>query len=305
MLKLKGLLKRRVSLMLVGGSRDKLRQFRLSYGLILGATFFLTFLMTSNIILTTTFVKSQVANHEAERLRMENRHLVNKYDELRREVDQIAVNFDDLVAKEVVIRNIFELPEISTDERQLGIGGPENISPEQMTMALQVAHSTENEVEALLRLSNFEQEKYNEIYQDLLEKKDILDHTPSILPARGYWTRGYGMKHDPFTGYKRFHGGLDIANKTGTPVYATADGVIKSAGRMSDIGKYIVINHGYGYKTKYGHLSQIKVKRGQKVRRGDLIALMGSTGYSTGPHLHYEIIKNNKRINPQKNILNR
>lgn len=299
------LLNRKFSLVLIGGSRDRLRQYRISYGIILVAVFIIAFLITSNLILTTSFVKSQVSIHEAERLQMENEHLVKKFDELRSEMDEISDYYNNLVEKEIVIRNIFNLPEISDDERQLGIGGPDNtISSEQFSKALQVAHSTEAEVDAMLRLSKFEKEKYEEVYGLLNEKKDQLDHTPSIMPARGYQTRGFGMKYDPFTGYKRFHGGLDIANKTGTMIYASADGVVKVTGRAEDLGKYIIIDHGYGYMTKYGHLNTIKVNRGQKVRRGDVIALMGSTGYSTGPHLHYEVIKNNMKVNPVKYILN-
>lgn len=298
------MLGKKLSFVLIGGSRDKMRQFNISYGLILIAAFILAFLLTSNLILTTSYINSQVSAHEAERLRMENEHLQSKYGELRSEVQDISKYYSELVEKEIVIRNIFNLPEISTDERKLGIGGPDNFNSEQFTKALQVAHSTESEVDALIRLSHFEQEKYGEIYEMLSEKKDLLNHTPSIRPTRGYQIRGFGMKDDPFTGYKRFHWGIDIANNIGTPIYATADGVVKTTGRGEDLGKYIVIKHGFGYMTKYGHLSGIKVQRGQKVRRGDIIGLMGSTGYSTGPHLHYEVIKDNKKIDPLKYILN-
>ncbi len=299
-----GILGKKLSFVLIGSSRDKLRQFNISYGLILTVAFIIAFLITSNLILTTNYINSQVTVHETERLQMENDHLLTKYDELRNEVADISKFYGDLVEKEIVIRNIFNLPEISNDERQLGIGGPDNLSNDQFTKAMQVAHSTEAEVDALIRLSRFEQTKYSEVYDILSDKKDLLNHTPSVRPARGYQIRGFGMKNDPFTGYKRFHWGLDIANKTGTPIYASADGVVKTTGRGEDLGKYIVINHSFGYMTKYGHLGEIKVKRGQKIRRGDIIGLMGSTGYSTGPHLHYEVIKNNKKINPLKYILN-
>ena len=112
------------------------------------------------------------------------------------------------------------------------------------------------------------------------------------------------MKYDPFTGYKQMHRGIDIANHTGTPIIATADGVVKATQSSAGMGKFVVINHGYGFQTRYGHLSQIKVKAGQHVKRGDVIALMGSTGYSTGPHLHYEVIRNGNFLNPAKYILN-
>jgi murein DD-endopeptidase MepM/ murein hydrolase activator NlpD len=295
---------KRLSFMVIADSRDKLRRFRVSYGFILSAALILAFLVTSNFILITSFIGSQAAQLETNRLQNENRHLTEKYEELQQDMKEVSDNYRSLVEKEIAIRDIFNLPEISTDERQLGIGGPDNMPYDQFSKALRIAHSTEKEIDALVRLSNFEQEKYEEVYELLQEKKDLLDHTPSILPARGYHTRGFGMKLDPFTGYKQFHGGLDIANKSGTQIYATADGVIKSTGYADGLGKFIVIDHGYGYMTKYGHLSKIKVNRGQRVRRGDLIGLMGNTGYSTGPHLHYEVVKNNMRDDPLKYILN-
>jgi len=290
--------------MLISGSRDQTRQFRISKYLIFGVVAAFAILFINNILLTVSYFNSQSDANEMARLRDENDNLIAKYDELKGEVSEVNDIYADLVEKEIVIRNIFSLPEINTEERELGIGGPGAKTSEHFTKALRLAHSTEKDIDALLRLAGFEKQKYEEVYNTLVEKKSILDHTPSIRPCRGLMTRGFGMKDDPFTGYKRFHGGIDIGNKTGTPIYAAADGVVKYTGRMGDLGKLIDINHGYGYRTRYGHLSNIKIKRGQKVRRGDLIGLMGSTGYSTGPHLHYEIIKNGKPENPLGYILN-
>jgi murein DD-endopeptidase MepM/ murein hydrolase activator NlpD len=297
---------KKLSFMLIPGSRNSLRQFSISYGFIIFAAVLVVFLFVANIYLTTSYMESRASEAELRQLRVENNLLVDKYNEMRTEVDEISAVYENIVEKEVVIRNIFNLPEISNDERQLGIGGPtgggENYA--KLSEAVKVARTTELEVDALLRLAGFEKEKYEEVYDALVEKKSILDHTPSIMPTRGYRTRGFGQKLDPFTGYKRFHAGIDISNKTGTPIYSTADGIVHSAGRSGGLGKVITINHGYGYKTRYAHLSNIKVTRGQKVRRGDLIGLMGSTGYSTGPHLHYEVIKNGKPVNPLEFILN-
>ena len=296
---------KKLSILVIGGSRESTRQFQIPHRLIYSCLILVVVLVAANIFLTSSYLKSKSDVHRIDRLQTENKLLADKYDELKGEVAQINDIYGDLVDKEIVIRNIFNLPEISTDERKLGIGGPSSrINPENFSEAIRLAHSTEQDVEGLLRLAKFEQVKYEEVYNTLVEKKSILDHTPSIMPTRGYMSRGYGMKNDPFTGYQRFHAGIDIANKTGTPIYAAADGVVKRAGRLGDLGKLIEINHGYGFRTRYGHLSQIKVQRGQKVRRGDLIGLMGSTGYSTGPHLHYEVIKDNKTVNPLEYILN-
>jgi murein DD-endopeptidase MepM/ murein hydrolase activator NlpD len=298
------MLGKRLSFMLIPGSRNRLRQFSISYGFIVFCAVVVLFLFISNIYLAASFMESRASEDELMKLRVENDLLIGKYDELRGELAEISGVYSEIIEKEIVIRNIFNLPEISTDERQLGIGGPDYKTYENLSKAVQLARSTEKEIDALIRLSRFEEEKYEEIYDILAEKKSILDHTPSIMPTRGYRTRGFGMKYDPFTGYKRFHGGIDIANKTGTPIHATADGVVSFVGSFGDLGRLITINHGYGYKTRYGHLSKVKVKKGQKIRRGDLIGLMGSTGYSTGPHLHYEVVKDSKRVNPLEYILN-
>jgi len=261
-------------------------------------------LLFANLFLSAEFFDDKVNTAELERLRVENQELKENYEQLRWNLAEVEDRYTDLVQKEVMIRTIFDLPEINSEERQLGIGGP--ISPrfEKMSETEKVAMKTEVEIDRLLRLSKFEIEKYGEVEQELLDLKDRLEHTPSIWPSQGWMSRGYGMKFDPFTGYKQMHRGVDIANHTGTMVIATADGVIKTTQTSSGMGKFIVINHGYGFQTRYGHLSAIKVKPGQKVKRGDIIGLMGSTGYSTGPHLHYEIIRNGNFLDPQKYILN-
>ena len=213
--------------------------------------------------------------------------------------------YEQLVQKEIAIRAMFELPEINQQERQLGVGGPVPPAYNTMTPLQKVAYSTETEVDQILTLSRYELEKYQEVENSLLKIKDRLSHTPSIRPARGWNSRGFGKKYDPFTGYRQQHRGIDIANHNGTPILTTADGVIKSIGSKGGLGKTIVIDHGYGFVTRYGHLSKYEVKRGQKVSRGDVIGYMGSTGRSTGPHLHYEVWRNGRALNPDNHILNK
>jgi len=285
--------------MLIAGSRDKLRHFQVSYRFLLGCAIIAAFLFIANILLTTSFVKSQVSAFEIKKLQSENNYLSRKYQELRGQVSEITNIYDGLVQKEVAIRNIFNLPEVGTDERELGIGGPENAAFRTVSNAMQLATSAESAVEALLRLARFEKEKYEEVYKSMTAKKSLLDHTPSIAPTHGSQSRGFGMKYDPFTGNQQFHGGIDIANRTGTPVFATADGEVEFAAHDNGgLGNLVTLNHGYGLATRYGHLSKIKVFVGQTVKRGTLIGYIGSTGYSTGPHLHYEVLKDNRQINP-------
>jgi murein DD-endopeptidase MepM/ murein hydrolase activator NlpD len=122
--------------------------------------------------------------------------------------------------------------------------------------------------------------------------------TPSIWPVPGWLSSSYGNRQDPFTGSRDFHPGLDISANQGQPVLATADGMVSVASFNGSYGNLVVIDHGYGISTKYGHLSRFSVLSGQAVRRGDVIGYVGSTGRSTNPHLHYEIWVNGRMTNP-------
>ncbi|HEY0838700.1 MAG TPA: M23 family metallopeptidase [Vulgatibacter sp.] len=135
------------------------------------------------------------------------------------------------------------------------------------------------------------------------DQKSLLASTPSIWPARGWVTSDFGTRLDPYTAHSVMHKGLDIANRDGSPVFAPADGVIVFAGTEGGYGKLLVVDHGYGVKTRFGHLSEVTAKVGQKVKRGEQIAAMGNTGRSTGPHLHYEVRVNGIPENPRKFIL--
>jgi murein DD-endopeptidase MepM/ murein hydrolase activator NlpD len=122
--------------------------------------------------------------------------------------------------------------------------------------------------------------------------------TPSIWPLAGWLSSGYGRRRDPFDGAPDFHSGLDIAADRGTAVLATADGTVKSAGYSGNYGRAVLIAHGFGIGTRFGHLSRIAVHPGQTVRRGEILGYVGSTGRATSPHLHYEILLNGQPINP-------
>ena len=297
--------KKKLTFMLIPNSDGVMKQFRISVALLYIAASLALIIVAGNFFLSAEFFTQKVDQSELDKLRVENSELKEKYEQLRWNLAEVEDRYQLLVDKEEKIRTLFDLPEINSEERQLGIGGPVSPLIQEMSETEQTALATEFEIDRLLRLSRFELEKYNEVEAELYNVKDRLEHTPSIWPTKGWKSRGFGMKFDPFTGYKQMHRGIDVANHTGTPIIATADGKIKVIGNQaSGMGKYVTIDHGYGFQTRYGHLSKITVKRGQKVKRGDVVALMGSTGYSTGPHLHYEVIRNGKFLNPKKYILN-
>jgi len=136
------------------------------------------------------------------------------------------------------------------------------------------------------------------VRRDVERREALALATPSIWPTHGWLSGSYGGRNDPFTGERGFHAGLDISADKGSPVYATADGVVHSAAYNGDYGNLIVLKHDFGLSTRYGHLSRFLVRSGQRVKRGDLVGYVGSTGRSTGAHLHYEILVNGQLINP-------
>jgi murein DD-endopeptidase MepM/ murein hydrolase activator NlpD len=142
-----------------------------------------------------------------------------------------------------------------------------------------------------------------ELWGNLSERQSLLSATPSIRPAQGWFTSKFGYRISPFTGRPMMHNGLDIAAPPGSPIHATADGVVSFAGYDPGYGKLVSIDNGYGVVTRFGHTSQIYVEVGQRVHRHDVIAAVGNTGRSTGPHVHYEVRVNNVPVDPQNYVL--
>ena len=155
----------------------------------------------------------------------------------------------------------------------------------------------------LMLRSQHRRDSFNAMLEELDGKRHRLASTPSVWPTDGWVTSRYGYRTSPFTGQRKFHAGLDIAADVGTPVVAPARGKVVFVGRKGPLGKTLIIDHGYGIRTTYGHTSALHVKRGEEVERGDRIADVGSTGRSTGPHLHYGISVGEKSVNPSDYII--
>ena len=143
-----------------------------------------------------------------------------------------------------------------------------------------------------------------QLYEFLDERKSMFASTPSVWPIKGLVTSEFSYRISPFTNLREFHEGLDISARTGTEIIAPADGVVSEIGKTYGFGNLLIVSHGYGLKTMYGHLSNVLVKKGQSIKRGQKIALSGSSGRTTGPHLHYEVLLNGVPVNPRKYILN-
>jgi len=161
-----------------------------------------------------------------------------------------------------------------------------------------------DEMDRLREEARFRERSFRELYSFLEGKRQQLACTPSVRPVRGWLTSEFGYRRDPFTGLRQFHEGIDIANRIGTNVVATADGVVSGIREEFGLGLTVMLNHGYGFVTRYGHLSKVHVKVGERVKRGQVIAQLGNSGRSTGPHVHYEVRLNGLPANPLHYILN-
>lgn len=237
---------------------------------------------------------------------------------LRRELSNMQLQFELLnkkinhaqaVLAEVedrdnnLYRTYFETNPIPEEQRRAGFGGINRYRDLEGFDNSKLIINTTRNLDILTKQIVVQSKSLDQIVKLAEEKEKLLAAIPAIQPVRNEdLTRiasGYGYRTDPFTKAKKFHYGMDFSAPRGTPIYASGDGTVTRAdNRASGYGNHIVIDHGYGYESLYGHLYKYNVKRGQKVQRGDLIGFVGSTGRSQGPHLHYEVYKDGERINP-------
>ncbi len=205
------------------------------------------------------------------------------------------------------------LPRLDEDLRRVGIGGVSEENPELNALSPDLKIQTTKislAVSELERRLQLHRENIAEVSVEMHKDSVAYKHIPSIRPVMdrdGHVTDKWGMRIDPFTERAKHHNGIDISAETGNDVYSTAAGIVEKAENMyipwTGYGKHVIIDHGNGYKTLYGHLSQVLVKVGQKVDRWALIGFVGQTGRATGPHLHYEVILNGVSLNPENNML--
>lgn len=237
-----------------------------------------------------------------ENLRRENAALKSQYNILNRRLDNSLKVMGDIQNRDDnFYRVMMQMEPMSHSQRFAGLDNEHRYK--------ELQKLPDNGLVKLLtqRLDLFDRSLYaqsisfDQLREEAGRQKDKLSHIPSVIPidVKDYtMSSGYGYRRDPVYGSTKFHEGLDFAAKTGTPVYATGDGVVEVAERRTGYGNCIDLSHGYNYVTRYAHLSEILVKPGQDVKRGDLIGKVGSTGKSTGPHLHYEVRFKDEPQNP-------
>lgn len=284
------------TIIFVPHARARFRKLRVSHRTLIS----LFAIVTSSICLSTFFSYQYFTTlsqtNELANLRRENRDLEKANEEFSRSVEGLRSQLHSVEEK---TRKLAIIAGISTLDAGTagGVGG--------LRSADAIASTPHrDEVDKMRFDSRRIAADLNLLEKKLQERSKMLSSTPSIAPVRGILTDGFGGRRDPFTGERGSHSAVDISTDHGQPVRAPADGVVVKAEWANGYGNVIYVSHGYGYSTRYGHLSKFNVKPGQRIQRNDILGYVGSTGRSTGPHLHYEVRVNNNPVNPLEYILN-
>lgn len=239
-------------------------------------------------------------------LKKENKELTLYYQLLEEEVTKLNHMMGDLQQRDDnLYRIIFETEPIPGEMRNAGVGGSDRYKEikEKGLKQEDLVVSLSQKVDALKRQMYVQSVSYDEVTDMAHKKEEYWASVPAIQPilneSLNMLASGYGMRIHPILKVRKMHKGVDFAAPKGTPIYATGDGVVLSVKTVfGGYGKHIEIDHGFGFVTRYAHMNEFKVRRGQKIKRGDLIGTVGNTGSSTAPHVHYEILKDGKFVNP-------
>lgn len=266
----------------------------LSY-LATGTVFAAITILLANKFLPSPIQKKQ--NRELEVMKLQ-------YDLLNKKMKQVELVVSDLQDRDDnIYRVIFESEPIPSSIRNAGFGGSNRYKDLEGYSNTDLMKTATERLDRITKQLYIQSKSYDEVVKMAKGKEKLLASIPAIMPLNNknlkHAPSGYGWRTHPVYKTQEFHPGMDFTAEQGTPIYATGDGIIERADNTAQgYGNHVVINHGYGYQTLYGHMSRIATAAGKKVKRGDLIGYVGSTGLSTGPHVHYEVIKNGEKVNP-------
>lgn len=227
---------------------------------------------------------------------------------MARRIDQVTEEMNELRKLDHKLKVMVNLETGEGDEQFKGVGGsdPALLDPKKTLTKVdrELVRAMHQSLDNLNNDINSSKEDKTGLQKFLENQKMLLASTPSIRPTKGWLSSRFGYRISPFTGKKEFHKGLDISTRLGAPIVTSADGTVSFSGRDREYGRVVVIKHGYGLKTKYAHLKKSLVKKGQYVKRGETIGLVGNSGRTTGSHLHYEVHLNGVPVNPFRYVLN-
>lgn len=256
--------------------------------------------------IATFFIMMHVIDSPQEsQLRKENKLLQTQYEVLDLRLNNAMEILDDIQQRdENLYRAIFQAESIPESVRKSGFGGTNRYKHLMELSNAELVVSTTQKMDMLRKQLYIQSNSLEELIEIGKNQEERAKCIPAIQPISNKDLRqtasGYGMRIDPIYRTPRFHSGMDFSAKVGTDIYATGDGKVTMAGWKQGYGNCVMIDHGYGYQTLYGHMSKFKVRVGQKVKRGEVIGAVGNTGKSTGPHLHYEVIVRGRYDNPSK-----
>ena len=259
-------------------------------------------IVTAIIIVSIAYRYFPSANEK--RLMEEKEQLEENLMVLNAQTNKLSQRMGELEEKDnEVYRAIFEANPIPDSARSRQIEQAAELATVMKMRKTELEESIVQTLQVLDSRINVQEQSYQQIASYIKNKEDLLASTPAIQPVSNEDLKrvasGFGRRIDPIYKTTRFHAGLDFTAPQGTPIYATANGVVQTAGNLGNgYGNHVVINHGYGYQTLYGHMYRVKARRGQRVIRGEIIGYVGSTGKSTGPHCHYEVHKNGRPMDP-------
>jgi murein DD-endopeptidase MepM/ murein hydrolase activator NlpD len=302
------MLRKKITIVFLPDASKRVRQLKIPQSLLLGSLLIILFLA---LTLTWGLMDYRSIKAKVPRLaQLEDENALQKT-QLAALTDKIARINGKLIELNEFDQKLKIMVNLETDEESSqfpGIGGsdPSLLNPDYTIekaheKLVTLMHESLDNLDTEISIQMNEKE---ELYEYLGNQKNMLACTPSIWPTTGWLSSGFGNRISPFTDEIEFHKGIDISTRMNTPIVAPADGLVSATGKDYAIGNWVTISHGYGLKTRYGHLAKILVKKGEYVKRGQEICLVGNTGRSTGPHLHYEVYLNGVPVNPRRYILN-
>ena len=238
------------------------------------------------------------------KLKLEIQNLTTQYEVVDKNMKQVEIVLDEIQDRDDnIYRVIFEADPIPTSIRKQGFGGVNRYEKLLGLSNSELMINTSKKIDQLTKQLYLQSKSFDEVIDLAKNKSNMLASIPAIQPVANKdlkrMASGYGYRIHPIYKTRKMHYGMDFSAKTGTEIYSTGDGVVSKVKRSKrGYGNYVKINHGFGYETLYAHMSKYIVKKGQKVKRGEVIGFVGNSGISTAPHLHYEVRKDNKKINP-------
>lgn len=262
-------------------------------------------LISTIIFVLYFFIHPIFQDVDKEKLLLENQELKSEIKKLNSKYASLLSELNELGTLSNKLRSTVNLQPINAADRVLGKGG--TIISSELLDNLKISSDVKESLNAIEQIVNrfeFEKSEYKILEKKINENQKFFESLPVLIPTEGEFSiEGFGMRLHPILKIVRMHEGVDILNDPGTPVYSPGAGKVTYVGRRAGLGITLEIEHGFGYKTVYGHLSKILVKEGQTISRGDKIALTGNTGLSTGPHLHYEVHFNGVPQDPMNYFL--